>query len=104
MVLLSERNTFRVLQTCVAITVVLQICMNLAALLNLAVKLECVPVVLFVARCCLTPPRYPLQCNKDVVVLVRCSQQLIRERIISERTNTIAIGGLLEEKKYVCFQ
>lgn len=63
-------------------------------------------VVLFPAWCRLTPC-YPLQSDKDVVVLVRCSQQLIREELRFERTSTAAIGGLKkkeEEINRVCFQ
>lgn len=69
-----------------------QICMNVSVKLNVVVELECVTVVPFPARRCLTLC-YPPQRNKDVVVLVRCSQQLIREGLRLERTNTIAIGS-----------
>lgn len=76
--------------------------MNLAVKLNFVVKVECVSLVLFPARCRLTLC-YPPQSNKDVVVLVRCSQQLIREGLTFGRTNTIAIGSL-KKKNLVRFQ
>lgn len=89
--------TFRLVHTYFHFTtVVLHISMNLAVKLNLAVKIKCVAVVLFPARCCLTLC-YPPQSNKDVVVLVRCSQQLIREEVRLERTSTIAIGSYWKE-------
>lgn len=67
--------------------------MNLAVKLNFVVGLECASVALFPARCRLTLC-YPPQSNKDVGVLVKCSQQLIREERRFETTNTVAIGGL----------
>lgn len=84
---------FRLLQTCHDKTIVPQNCVNLAVELNLVVRLECVSVVLFPAPCCLTLC-YPPQSHKDVVVLVKCAQQLIREERRFERANTVAIGSL----------
>lgn len=54
--------------------------------------------VLFLAGCCLTHC-YPPQSDKDVVVLVRCSQYLIRGELGLESANTIGIGSLMVEKK-----
>lgn len=36
---------------------------------------------------------HPPRRNKDVAVLVKCSQQLIREGCRLERTNRVAVGG-----------
>lgn len=49
------------------------------------------------------PLRSPLQCDKDVAVLVKRSRRLIREEFRSEKTNGVAEGGFKEIKTLPTF-